>query len=517
MTISLEAREVDRLAKRDILTPILVGKTTPLGKDSLDEDFEQVSAKPVWAAPAVAVSSGVLASIQSVLEFAIVISSAIVGKLIYVDAFLAEDRSTQPYLLLALPLATIVILFYEDLGLYEPRAMRDPSIAIGKLWGGLALAFLVVLGGLYLLKAADFYSRGWMLSWFMLSGGLLWMSRTAMRLHVKRLLADGRLRESIAIFGDVELGRKLKLHFECKCPEVEVKGLYSDEFGKSALHHKDVEGGLARLIAGARNGDFGAIMVAFPVTESKRISIAIRQLGVLPIEIQLCTDITPAPYTRAVTGARLQGDVRIDVVSKRPLSERYRFLKMCIDYTFAALALVLLSPLMVLIAAAIRLDSKGNALFWQKRYGYDHRVFWICKFRTMTVTQDDDIVMQASENDPRVTRVGRFLRRTSLDELPQLINVLRGEMSIVGPRPRALTHNEAFARWLELYPWRHRIKPGITGWAQSHGFRGEIKTREDIQKCVEYDLYYIDNWSLWMDIEIIIRTVFIVFSARRAY
>jgi exopolysaccharide biosynthesis polyprenyl glycosylphosphotransferase len=172
---------------------------------------------------------------------------------------------------------------------------------------------------------------------------------------------------------------------------------------------------------------------------------------------------------------------------------------------------------MLAAAIAIKLDSRGPVFFIQSRHGYNHRVIRVVKFRTMTVAEDGAVVTQAVRGDKRVTRVGRFLRRTSLDELPQLFNVLRGELSLIGPRPHAVTHNESYSQILARYANRHKVKPGITGWAQVNGCRGETKTPEDMRKRVELDLYYIKNWSPVLDAQILARTLLVPFYSSNAY
>ena len=187
------------------------------------------------------------------------------------------------------------------------------------------------------------------------------------------------------------------------------------------------------------------------------------------------------------------------------------------DLILGSLALLLFSPLMLAIALAIKLTSPGPVFFRQKRYGLHKQPFLIWKFRTMTVCEDGDHIEQARRNDPRVTPVGAFLRRTSLDELPQLFNVLKGEMSLVGPRPHAISHDEAFRKLVPRYDERFQVRPGMTGWAQVNGYRGEIKTLEELQKRIEHDLYYIENWSLWFDLKILWLTVWRGFIHPKAY
>jgi putative colanic acid biosynthesis UDP-glucose lipid carrier transferase len=205
----------------------------------------------------------------------------------------------------------------------------------------------------------------------------------------------------------------------------------------------------------------------------------------------------------------------MDVINIVPGSESGHIAKRCLDYVLAASGLIALAPLLVLIAIAIKIDSPGPVFFRQRRYGQNNRIFRIFKFRTMKVAEDGPVVVQATREDARVTRVGRFLRGSSLDEIPQLINVLLGDMSIVGPRPHALAHDEDFDTRLDLFSRRRRVRPGITGWAQVNGFRGETRTLESIEGRMQHDLYYIDNWSIWLDLEIVARTI-LVFS-RKAY
>jgi putative colanic acid biosynthesis UDP-glucose lipid carrier transferase len=190
--------------------------------------------------------------------------------------------------------------------------------------------------------------------------------------------------------------------------------------------------------------------------------------------------------------------------------------KLALDYVVGTISLILFAPLMLAVAVAIKLESPGPVFFRQRRHGYNHRLIDVYKFRSMTVAENGDHVVQAKKNDARVTRVGKFLRRTSLDELPQLFNVLKGEMSLVGPRPHAVAHNQHYRERLQRYANRHCVKPGMTGWAQVNGFRGPTEDPEKMRKRVEADLYYIENWSLWLDIKILALTPLVGFVHRNA-
>jgi Undecaprenyl-phosphate glucose phosphotransferase len=207
------------------------------------------------------------------------------------------------------------------------------------------------------------------------------------------------------------------------------------------------------------------------------------------------------------------GDLTSLQIVRNPLSAVDIALKRTFDVIIAGAALLALALPMALIALAIRMDTPGPVLFRQRRYGFNQRPFRIFKFRTMRVLEDGPVVRQASANDPRVTRVGRVLRRWNLDELPQLLNVLMGHMSLVGPRPHALAHDHEYERRIALYARRHNVRPGITGWAQVNGFRGETATDDKMRRRIDHDLQYIDNWSLWLDLRILLLTVF----SRKAY
>jgi undecaprenyl-phosphate galactose phosphotransferase/putative colanic acid biosynthesis UDP-glucose lipid carrier transferase len=188
-------------------------------------------------------------------------------------------------------------------------------------------------------------------------------------------------------------------------------------------------------------------------------------------------------------------------------------LKRSVDVLCAFVGIVMLAPLMLVTTLLIKLDSRGPVLFTQSRDGFNGRSFRVIKFRTMSVLEDGLFIRQATRGDPRVTRLGRWLRWTNIDELPQLFNVLRGEMSLVGPRPHATAHNNAYAQSIAAYAFRHHVKPGITGWAQVNGYRGETKTVDLMAKRVELDLWYINNWSIWLDTKILLRTLLLGLQA----
>jgi len=448
-------------------------------------------------------------------DWAIIIISAVISKLIYLDGYLGGVHQTLPFAVLGFIFGFILYLFYNELGLYEPRVMSDSSIEFGKLLGGLALSFLMLIGLLYLLKIDEIFSRGWMLLWFGVSAIMLCLAQSAMRNYAQHMIAEGGFRERVGIVGAGDLVRQLQQILESS-PGVEVAGVYDDRHSSSgSLINSTVLGGLEDLVADAREGAFDHVIIAHPAGEREWIAKVVERLAVLPLDLHLYA--SPFSLPVAIHGGRNFGDVQVYLVMAKPPPVRAKFVKLVIDYAIAASALAMLLPLFAVIALAIKADSRGPVFFRQRRYGQSQKVFRVYKFRTMTVMEDGHSIKQAERSDCRTTRVGRILRRTSLDELPQLINVLRGEMSIVGPRPHALVHDEHYAAKIPRYSQRHRIKPGITGWAQVNGSRGETKTCEAMRKRMEYDLYYIDNWSIWLDIEILFRTPFEIATARGAY
>jgi Undecaprenyl-phosphate glucose phosphotransferase len=268
-------------------------------------------------------------------------------------------------------------------------------------------------------------------------------------------------------------------------------------------------GGYDDLIAFVRRSEIDMVIVSLPLEAEDRINWLLAKLKVLPVEVRLSAFSQDYAFAPRAFASRPRAPL-ISAIRGSFLPER-RLAKRVFDLIFATLALLVLSPLMLGAALAIRLETGGPVLFRQKRHGYNDRVIEVFKFRSMYLDMMDPAARRiVTRDDPRVTPVGRFLRRTSIDELPQLFNVLRGDLSLVGPRPHAVdalsSTQERFSRIVDGYSARHRLPPGITGWAQIHGFRGEVDTRSKLRDRFEHDLYYIENWSIWLDLRILLRT-----------
>ena len=289
------------------------------------------------------------------------------------------------------------------------------------------------------------------------------------------------------------------------CPQIDISGVYVRQ---AAIDGDERDGVLDELQEAVKRGEFERVILGFPHSDHQAVRDSYKVLASCAPEILICTNLDPSPVP--VHGTCPIGILNSEIVAPIPRAEQFALVKRVVDSVIAGLGLIVLLPLFAVVSIAIKLESAGPIFFRQRRYGRNSEIFRIFKFRSMAVTEDGDKIQQARRGDARITRVGRIIRATSIDELPQLINVLLGHMSIVGPRPHALAHDDEFEQKLDLFSRRRRVLPGITGWAQVHGLRGETRTLEDIRLRMEYDLYYVDNWSVWLDFEIMVRTVMTV-------
>jgi Undecaprenyl-phosphate glucose phosphotransferase len=341
---------------------------------------------------------------------------------------------------------------------------------------------------------------------------------------VRPMLSDLILaRQRVAIIGAGESAARLIKWVELTAPGMfEIIGVFDDRDSRRTLNSSvahQIRGSTADLIELYKSAAFDKVVIALPHSAEARLLHLLRGLRVLPVDIVLAPDLMG--FNAADQETAEMAGLKLHSLAHRPIREPQRLLKSAIDFAAASLALLFLSPLLLLIAAIIKFDSEGPTFFRQRRQGLGDRLFDVYKFRTMYCELSDPKgANQTKRGDPRVTRIGAFLRKTSLDELPQLINVLRGEMSLVGPRPHTphmLIGDKKHYEIVAEYSFRHRVKPGITGLAQVNGHRGAVDTPDQLKARVDLDLYYIDHWSLWLDIKIIWRTAFVCFSGRNAY
>jgi Undecaprenyl-phosphate glucose phosphotransferase len=446
----------------------------------------------------------------------------VAGVLSYLTRFHSLEAFGETQEVYAVVLAAVLALyFFTVAGLYSFSQLTNLFAQSGRLLIAWASVMLILLALGFVTKAQLIdASRLWVGLWFVYGFFALFTGRLLLKRQIQRWQAGGRLTHNLVIIGAGEHGQRLVEHLNRHGEQGErILGLFDDRRDRvpQDVGGHPVLGTVADMLAFARRNSIDQVIVALPWDAEGRLLGLMKKLRSLPVDVRLCPDMIGfhLPH-RQVT--HIAGVPMLNVFEK-PLAGWSYIVKMMEDRVLAALILLIIAPLLALISLAIRLDSRGPVFFKQKRYGFNNEVIEVLKFRTMFVDQcqNQQMVTQATKHDPRVTRVGRILRRTSLDELPQFFNVLMGTMSIVGPRPHAVAHNEQYARLIDEYLARHRVKPGITGWAQVNGLRGETETLDKMEARVRYDLYYIENWSLMFDLRIILRTLLVGFRHPNAY
>jgi Undecaprenyl-phosphate glucose phosphotransferase len=382
------------------------------------------------------------------------------------------------------------------------RQLRDAAL----IW---TAVILILLGVAFSLKVGDDFSRGAVLGVFALglTGVLCW--RALLAYLLTHAFANGAFaKRNVIVLGERDRlsDSALTEALRCGYRPIRIFEIGQHVFAPDKLSPR-LQETIVEAIRVARHEHVEEILLAVGWENSRTIETLAQTLSVLPIPILLLPDANVSRYVfrhNVVLGKTWAAEIR-----RAPLSRLERLAKRSFDVAGAVVALLMLSPLMLATALLIKLDSSGPALFFQTRNGFNGCPFRIAKFRTMHVLEDSGPIRQATRNDPRVTAAGRLLRRANIDELPQLINILRGDMSLVGPRPHAAAHNTEYEKRIGNYAFRNHVKPGMTGWAQVNGYRGETPTTDLMAKRIELDLWYVDNWSIWLDIKIIVRTLFL--------
>ncbi len=412
---------------------------------------------------------------------------------------------------------------FDMLGLYSRACFNSFIRQAPRLLLAWTVVFALLLAAVFFLKVGQDFSRVWFASWYVVGAVVLLAERLVVAGIVRHWTRQGRVYRRAAIYGSGAISEKLLNDLEGDVDaDVRITGIFDDRgddrVARIVAGYPHM-GGLKQLEAFARSSRLDLVIVALPITAEQRVIEVTRALAVLPAEIKLPARSTELRFTPG-TYSHVGNVAMIDLLAK-PIADWGSVAKWTFDKIVGALALVLLAPLMLLVAAAIKLDSRGPALFRQKRYGYNNELVEVFKFRSMYTDRCDvNASKLVTKDDPRVTRVGRFIRKTSIDELPQLFNVILGNLSLVGPRPHALEAKAAGSLYdnvVDGYFGRHKVKPGITGWAQINGWRGETDTPEKIQKRVECDIYYIENWSLLLDAYILFKTPFALLKSENAY
>jgi Undecaprenyl-phosphate glucose phosphotransferase len=442
--------------------------------------------------------------------------------LLFLGSSLWIPREAAPAVgFLALEVAFGSMITMRWLGLYGVKVLVSPVHGIvSSLAATFVLGAAVFAGTHYALFALE---PLWLSGWLALCILHFALTRSAAALWARPLAESGAFHQRIAVVGGGKAAEDAIQALETSPDlDVEIVGLFDDRKDNrspAAIREHRKLGSIAGLSQYARHNRVDLVIVAIPLSAEQRLLTVLKRLWELPVDIRICghasaLKLSPKSYTYL-------GKLPLLTVFDRPLKGWGSALKSAIDRTLATLLLLVLSPLMLATALAIRLESPGPVLFRQKRYGFNNEPIEVLKFRSMYAEHCDQAAARlVTRNDPRVTRVGRFIRRTSIDELPQLINVLKGELSLVGPRPHAAEAKAAdrlYDQVVEGYFARHRVKPGITGWAQINGWRGETDTAEKIEKRVKHDLEYIDRWSLTFDLYILLKTPFALLKSENAY
>jgi Undecaprenyl-phosphate glucose phosphotransferase len=456
-----------------------------------------------------------------VVEFLTVIGAGVVGLSLWAEQIPSEEVAVYGRAMLGG--ALIFALVAEIMGCYDV----DCHFSLRKAWQRMLSAwavtglFLVTVG--FLLKVPQEFSRGWAITWFVTAAVMLAGTRAAMTLWIRRLKGQGVFNSRVAIFGAAAQGQRLAQYIRGNNKlTISLVGFFDDRRdGRVPVLVDDlpVFGTSDDLVRMIREGHIDQVIVALPWSAEQRIRQVVQRLALTPVRIRLAPDL--ASFAFAHRPLVLLGDVPVITLFERPISGTDAVVKRAEDLVLTILILALLWPLMLVTALAVKLDSPGPVFFRQPREGFNNQRFEVLKFRSMThETCETDAIRQATRDDQRVTRVGRIIRATSIDELPQLLNVLKGDMSLVGPRPHAPSTRAGgrlFHEVVQTYAARHKVKPGITGWAQVCGWRGETDTEEKLVKRLEHDLYYIENWSVPFDLYILVRTVFAVLFPKNAF
>jgi undecaprenyl-phosphate galactose phosphotransferase/putative colanic acid biosynthesis UDP-glucose lipid carrier transferase len=441
-------------------------------------------------------------------DFVLIVGISLLTGLGYHRIFLNLVPDIEPYVAIGILTFSNFAAILAARGDYRFRNLvnfKRQAIDITIIWIGIFL-FLLAVG--FSLKIEGNYSRGATLGYFVfgLSSLIAWRGILA-HLLTKALTNGAFAEHKIVVIGErsrLASSRDLRELRRYGYKPVSIFEITEDESKASGMP-QTLQKTLHAAIEIARQGAVEEIILIIGWEHSRCIESILNILSILPVPVHLLPDDNVARYLNRRmfhVGATWTAELK-----RAPLSKREQALKRSIDVLAASTSILLLSPLMLLTALLIKLDSSGPVLFTQLRDGFNGRSFRIFKFRTMAVLEDGACVRQASRNDPRFTRLGRWLRRSNIDELPQLFNVLRGEMSLVGPRPHAAVHNSEYGQRIAAYAFRYHVKPGISGWAQVNGYRGETRTLDLMEKRVELDLWYINNWSILLDVKILLRTL----------
>ena len=460
--------------------------------------------------------SGVL----RLVEFALLFLSGVAVYCLYVG-FFTYLAWQYPLAIAAASFLAVVLLDVTDC--YQISALMRPLANFGRIllvWAG---TFALMALTAFLLKMSEDYSRLLFGIWFIVGFVLIFGLRLVMSKLIRRWARDGRMERRAVIVGGGKAAELLIRSVEQQpYNDIRICGIFDDRDDRRSpplVAGYPKLGTISELIEFARIARIDMLIVSLPITAELRVLQLLKKLWVLPVDIRLSAHSNALQF-RPRAYSYIGSVPMLDIFDK-PINGWDSVAKRAFDIVFSIFGIVVFSPIMLATAIAIKLDSKGPVLFRQKRHGFNNEVIEVYKFRSMYADQSDPTARKTvTRNDPRVTRVGRFIRKTSIDELPQFFNSLLGSLSLIGPRPHAVaaqSHNLLYNEVVDGYFARHKVKPGVTGWAQINGWRGEMDTDEKIRMRTEYDLYYIENWSLLFDLKILFMTPVKLLDTENAY
>ena len=431
-------------------------------------------------------------------------------------AWIYGEDFTSYYLVLVIITFFISTYIYERILIYRNwRRGRLLAYMRDTVFGWLIIVTILVFLG-YATKFQNQFSEKVLLTWFIVTPLILIISHITVRSIIANWYTKGKLRSTIVIGANETSLEFIKHVADLPFLLINYHGFFDErDNSRIAGNFGPHLGGLVDVIPYIHKHNVEMIFISLPMSSQPRIQKLMDELPDTTTSIYFLPDI----YIFDLMQARFDyvGDIPVVAMNESPFVGIDGVVKNASDFILALVILILLLPFMLCIALAVKVTSPGPIIFKQRRYGLNGEEIVVYKFRSMTVAEDGPNVVQAKKNDQRFTKIGAFLRRTSLDELPQFINVLQGRMSIVGPRPHAVAHNELYRKLIKGYMLRHKAKPGITGWAQVNGWRGETEELDKMKGRIEHDLYYLKNWSIWLDLWIILRTIWTVIRKDNAH
>lgn len=418
--------------------------------------------------------------------------------------------------LLSAFLTVIVFPWFELYTSWRGQSLFAQIKAVVLAWATVLILNIILM---FLLKISAEFSRIWVTYWFIGSLLLILSIRVVTYALLRVMRIKGLNHKRVLVYGGEDLGRNVVRRVNSSSwTGFDIVALVDNDKSLmgGSLYGVPIVSEIKDINSYIKENTIDELWLAIPFSEEEKLHHIVNSVSGSLVNLRFIPDLFGLSILNHSIN-EIAGMAVVDL-STSPMEGFNKVVKAVEDRVLASLILLLISPLLLIIALSIKLTSKGSIIFQQKRHGWDGHVINVYKFRSMRLEEEfDGAITQAIRIDPRTTKLGAFLRRTSLDELPQFFNVLKGDMSIVGPRPHAVAHNEHYKEIVDQYMLRHKVKPGITGWAQINGWRGETDTVEKMKKRVEYDLFYIENWSIWFDLKIIFLSIFKGFVNKNAY